>query len=207
MHARDSGAGRDATGVPRRFTAGASPGDPARTPGRRSRSGTPGRTRGGGPSPGSLRSQASPGRQRGSAPAGRTLLFSGGSDGDGDGAGRIAAATWRLSLCVGASRRTRRVLRAHPSKNCGQLPLIAGLEVFTLRSLGLTSLRGMGVHPEVRQLFAQSNLLTSFEGFEPQDNLVELHVEDNLIESFRSAPPPFSRAAPARPPAHPPAPP
>ena len=54
---------------------------------------------------------------------------------------------------------------------------------------------------------AQSNLLTSFEGFEPQDNLVELHVEDNLIESFRSAPPPFSRAAPARPPAHPPAPP
>ena len=69
---------------------------------------------------------------------------------DSEGGGRIAAATWRLSLRVSMSKRARRVLRAHPSKSCGQLPVIPGLEVFTIRSLGLTSLRGMGVHPEVR---------------------------------------------------------
>ncbi|KAJ1494633.1 hypothetical protein T484DRAFT_2437489 [Baffinella frigidus] len=147
--------------------------------------GNSGRRRGG-PSPGRSRGRPSPGRSRGEPSPGRPL-FANDAD-DGEGAGRIAAATWRLSLRVSMSKRARRVLRAHPSKSCGQLPVIPGLEVFTIRSLGLTSLRGMGVHPEVRQLFAQSNLLVSFEGFEPQHHLLELHAEDNLIESFRGLP-------------------
>ena len=35
------------------------------------------------------------------------------------------------------------------------------------RSLGLTSLRGLGVHEGVRRLYVQNNLLTSFEGSAP----------------------------------------
>ena len=104
--------------------------------------------RSGGPSPGRSRGRPSPGRSRGEPSPGRSLMANGADD--SEGSGRIAAATWRLSLRVSMSKRARRVLRAHPSKSCGQLPVIPGLEVFTIRSLGLTSLRGMGVHPEVR---------------------------------------------------------
>ncbi len=36
-----------------------------------------------------------------------------------------------------------------PYKSVGDVPVFAGLEAFTLRSLGLTSLEGLGSHPEV----------------------------------------------------------
>jgi hypothetical protein len=47
----------------------------------------------------------------------------------------------------------------------------------------------MKSHPGVHTLYLHSNLLTSFEGFEPQPNLRTLHVPDNYIESFRGIKP------------------
>jgi len=63
--------------------------------------------------------------------------------------------------------------------------VFTGLGTFTLRSLSLTSLHGLGQHSEVSRMYMQNNLLTSFEGWETQPNLEELHAEDNMIENFR----------------------
>lgn len=70
-------------------------------------------------------------------------------------------------------------------KAVGQVPVFTGLETFTLRSLSLTSLHGLGVHPEVKRIYMQNNLLTSFEGWELQPRLEELNAQDNLIETLR----------------------
>lgn len=97
----------------------------------------------------------------------------------------IPPSVWRLSFTGALSHRSQQILSLQRLKTVGQLPVFPGLDIFTLRSLGITSLRGIGRHPEVRKLFLQSNYLSSFEGWEHQPQLVELHAENNLIESFR----------------------
>ena len=93
---------------------------------------------------------------------------------------------FRLSFRSDTLNSTKRLaaqgLRQRP---VGQVPVFTGLETFTLRSLALTSLHGLGVHPEVKRIYMQNNVLTSFEGWEVQPRLEELHAEDNCIETFR----------------------
>ena len=93
---------------------------------------------------------------------------------------------FRLSFRSDTLNRTKRLAaQGLRNKAVGQVPVFTGLETFTLRSLALTSLHGLGVHPEVRRIYMQNNVLTSFEGWEMQPRLEELHAEDNLIETLR----------------------
>ena len=93
---------------------------------------------------------------------------------------------FRLSFRSNLLNRTKRLAaEGLRDKAVGQVPVFTGLETFTLRSLALTSLHGLGVHPEVRGIYMQNNLLTSFEGWEMQPRLEELHAQDNLIETLR----------------------
>lgn len=95
---------------------------------------------------------------------------------------------FRLSFRSDMLNRTKRLIAEQGrirQKAVGQVPVFTGLETFTLRSLALTSLNGLGVHPEVKRIYMQNNMLTSFEGWEMQPRLHELHAEDNLIETLR----------------------
>ena len=93
---------------------------------------------------------------------------------------------WRLSL-TGLSSKARRVLAKHSPKLVARPLLASGIQTFTLRNLGITSLKGFGVDPEVKKIYLGQNFLTSFKGWECQPALVELYAEDNLIESMRGA--------------------
>lgn len=93
---------------------------------------------------------------------------------------------FRLSFRSDTLNRTKRLAaQGLRNKAVGQVPVFTGLETFTLRSLALTSLHGLGVHPEVKRIYMQNNVLTSFDGWEMQPRLEELHAEDNLIETLR----------------------
>jgi hypothetical protein len=93
---------------------------------------------------------------------------------------------FRLSFRSDTLNSTKRLAsKGLRHKAVGQVPVFTGLETFTLRSLALTSLHGLGVHPEVKRIYMQNNALTSFEGWEMQPRLEELHAEDNLIETLR----------------------
>ena len=46
-------------------------------------------------------------------------------------------------------------------------------------------------------MYMQNNLLTSFEGWETQQNLEELHAEDNMIENFRGMRPQVGKQSPS----------
>ena len=94
--------------------------------------------------------------------------------------------SWRLSLTP-ISRKTKQVITRQGMKSPGQIQsvLTSGMQMCTLKSLCLTSLHGIGTHPEVQRIYLQQNLLPSFEGWEPQPDLVELNMEDNKIENFR----------------------
>jgi hypothetical protein len=92
---------------------------------------------------------------------------------------------WRLSLCR-ISPKHNRVLNRLKPRSPGQLhSVVSGMQTCTLKSLGLTSLHGIGVQSEVKRIYLQQNLLTSFEGWEYQPDLVELNAEDNMIDNFR----------------------
>ncbi len=93
---------------------------------------------------------------------------------------------WRLSLCPISQKNHRSLNRTRP-RSAGQVQSMfsAGMQRCTLKSLGLTSLHGIGVQSEVKRIYLQQNLLTSFEGWEYQPDLVELNAEDNRIENFR----------------------
>ena len=90
---------------------------------------------------------------------------------------------WRLSL---SPHRNSKPLK-HEMRSPGQIRsvVISGMQTCTLKSLGLTSLHGIGVHPEVKRLYLQQNQLSSFEGWVCQPDLAELNAEDNKIENFR----------------------
>ncbi|EKX54157.1 hypothetical protein GUITHDRAFT_100404 [Guillardia theta CCMP2712] len=99
---------------------------------------------------------------------------------------RGVASLFRFSYRSQTLNRTRRmILQGVKEKAVGQIPVFAGLGTFTIRSLSLTSLKGMGMHAEVKRIYMQNNLLTSFEGWEFQPSLEELHAEENFLESFR----------------------
>eukprot|EP00960_Hanusia_phi_P049496 759578-Hanusia_phi.AAC.1 len=101
---------------------------------------------------------------------------------------RGSASLFRFSYRSHTLNRTRRlILQGIKEKAVGQIPVFAGLGTFTIRSLSLTSLKGIGVHAEVKRIYMQNNLLTSFEGWEFQPSLEELHAEENFLESFRGA--------------------
>ncbi len=93
---------------------------------------------------------------------------------------------WRLSLSP-VLQKNKRPLHRSELRSAGQLQSIfsSGMQRCTLKSLGLTSLHGMGVQSEVKRIYLQQNHLTSFEGWEYQPDLVELNAEDNRIENFR----------------------
>jgi hypothetical protein len=93
---------------------------------------------------------------------------------------------WRLSLSLVSPKNKRAPNRMGP-RSAGQLQSMfsSGMQRCTLKSLGLTSLYGIGVQYEVKRIYLQQNLLTSFEGWEYQPDLVELNAEDNRIENFR----------------------
>ncbi len=93
---------------------------------------------------------------------------------------------WRLSLSP-VSQKNKRAVNRVGLRSAGQIQSMfsSGMQRCTLKSLGLTSLHGMGVQSEVKRIYLQQNLLTSFEGWEYQPDLVELNAEDNRIENFR----------------------
>ena len=93
---------------------------------------------------------------------------------------------WRLSLCRVTQKHKHALNRLGP-RSAGQLQSVisSGMQTCTLKSLGLTSLHGIGVKSEVKRIYLQQNLLSSFEGWEHQPDLVELNAEDNLIDNFR----------------------
>lgn len=56
---------------------------------------------------------------------------------------------YRLSFRSEVLNRTRRMAEGIRAKTVGQVPVFTGLGTFTLRSLSLTSLQGLGQHAEV----------------------------------------------------------
>merc|ERR1711871_1100234 len=63
--------------------------------------------------------------------------------------------------------------------------LHSGLGTMSVRNVGLTSFEGMGVLPEVVELYAQHNQVQCMEGMGQQPRLKELHLENNNISSFK----------------------
>jgi hypothetical protein len=92
---------------------------------------------------------------------------------------------WRMSYRAALSARSERILRQQSVKHMTRIPILSGMATFTFRNRAITSLHGMGVHPDVTTVFMQQNFLTSFEGWEHQPVLKELQAADNLIESFK----------------------
>ena len=68
---------------------------------------------------------------------------------------------YRLSFRSEVLNRTRRMAEGIRSKTVGQVPVFTGLGTFTLRSLSLTSLHGLGQHSEVPPALT-SPLIDSF---------------------------------------------
>jgi hypothetical protein len=93
---------------------------------------------------------------------------------------------WRLSYSR-PSISAQKIISRHGHKSVGQMKsvLASGIQIFTLKSLGITSLKGFGVHPEIKRIYIQQNFISSFEGWECQPALEELNVDDNIIENFR----------------------
>ena len=72
-----------------------------------------------------------------------------------------------------------------PYKSISSVRLHCGLGTMSLRNIGLTSLEGMGVHPEMTECYLQHNNLVDLEYFETQPRLKELSLQDNRIVSFK----------------------
>ena len=91
---------------------------------------------------------------------------------------------WRLSLSP-LFRNAKQLKHEMRSPEQIRYVIASGVQTCTLKSLGLTSLHGMGIHPEVKRMYLQQNHLSSFEGWVCQPDLLELNAEDNKIENFR----------------------